>query len=57
MNLVEDLKFSMNKQNNAQNNQIACKIYNRQLKRLVKIRKTLIFQNIKSRLQNDEYKI
>ena len=57
MNLVEDLKFSMNKQNNAQNNQIACKIYNRQLNRLVKIRKTLIFQNIKSRLQNDEYKI
>ena len=57
MNLVKDLKFSMNKQNNAQNNQIACKIYNRQLKRLVKIRKTLIFQNIKSRLQNDEYKI
>jgi len=57
LNLVEDLKFSMNKQNNAQNNQIACKIYNRQLKRLVKIRKTLIFQNIKSRLQNDEYKI
>lgn len=57
MNLVEDLKFSMNKQNNAQNNQIACKFYNRQLKRLVKIRKTLIFQNIKNRLQNDEYKI
>ena len=57
MNLVEDLKFSMNKQNNAQNNQIACKIYNKQLKRLVKIRKTLIFQNIKNRLQNDEYKI
>lgn len=57
MNLVEDLKFSMNKQNNAQNNQIACKIYNIKLKRLVKIRKTLIFQNIKNRLQNDEYKI
>ena len=47
----------MNKTNNAQNNQISCKIYRRMMKKLMRVRKTQIFQNIKIRLANDDNKI